>query len=69
MSNQFCSCDDHAEGGITVDDAVCLAKRLRELGIDLVDCSSGGGVAWQKITVKEGYQVFLLGVFIVGFCV
>lgn len=31
-----------AEGGWTGDDTVEFAKRLRELGVDVVDCSSGG---------------------------
>lgn len=36
------SATDWVEGGWTVDDSVELAKILKEAGIDLVDCSSGG---------------------------
>jgi len=33
---------DGIEGGWTMDDSVTLAKALGEVGIDVVDCSSGG---------------------------
>jgi 2,4-dienoyl-CoA reductase-like NADH-dependent reductase (Old Yellow Enzyme family) len=48
---------DWAEGGWTLDDSVVLAGRLREEGVDLVDCSSGGLVAHAKVEVGPGYQV------------
>lgn len=38
------SATDWADGGWTVEDAVRLAALLAERGVDLVDCSSGGGV-------------------------
>jgi 2,4-dienoyl-CoA reductase-like NADH-dependent reductase (Old Yellow Enzyme family) len=34
-----------------------LVKTLKPLGVDLVDCSSGGNVALAKIPVGPGYQV------------
>ena len=34
-----------------------LAKTLKPLGVDLIDCSSGGNVARAKIPVGPGYQV------------
>ena len=34
-----------------------LCKRLRDLGIDLIDCSSGGLVPHAKIELGPGYQV------------
>ncbi len=34
-----------------------LARRLRQHGVDLVDCSSGGAVHDQQIVVGPGYQV------------
>jgi len=34
-----------------------LARSLRTLGVDLVDCSSGGNVADAKIPMGPGYQV------------
>jgi 2,4-dienoyl-CoA reductase-like NADH-dependent reductase (Old Yellow Enzyme family) len=51
------SCTDWKEGGWDVDQSVELARRLRGLGVDLVDCSSGGAVSDAKIPVGPGYQV------------
>jgi 2,4-dienoyl-CoA reductase-like NADH-dependent reductase (Old Yellow Enzyme family) len=36
------SANDWVDGGWTLDDSVTLAKTLKPLGVDLVDCSSGG---------------------------
>ncbi|MCP1337259.1 NADH:flavin oxidoreductase/NADH oxidase [Futiania mangrovi] len=52
------SCDDWADGGFTIDDAVMVAKKLKARGdVDLVDCSGGGMSPDQKIPVFPGYQV------------
>ena len=51
------SASDWVEGGWTVDDSVQLAKLLRNRGIDLIDCSSGGNVPNVKIPIAPGYQV------------
>ncbi|HVW09415.1 MAG TPA: NADH:flavin oxidoreductase/NADH oxidase [Bryobacteraceae bacterium] len=51
------SATDWAEGGWDADQSVLLAKVLREEGVDLIDCSSGGLVAHAKIPVAPGYQV------------
>ncbi|MBS1500886.1 MAG: NADPH dehydrogenase NamA [Bacteroidetes bacterium] len=51
------SSTDWTEGGWTGDDSAQLAKYLKEKGVDLVDCSSGGNVAAAKIPLKPGYQV------------
>src|SRR4029079_11401234 len=51
------SATDWKAGGWDLDQAVELARRLREHGIDLVDCSSGGAVHDQQIVVGPGYQV------------
>jgi 2,4-dienoyl-CoA reductase-like NADH-dependent reductase (Old Yellow Enzyme family) len=48
---------DWAPGGLTVDDAVAVAKGLDGHGVDLFDVSSGGLVAAQQIEVGPGYQV------------
>ena len=48
---------DWAPGGLTVDDAVAVARGLAGHGVDLFDMSSGGLVAEQKIEVGPGYQV------------
>lgn len=36
------SCVDGAEGGWSMDDSVVLAGRLKQAGVDVIDCSSGG---------------------------
>lgn len=51
------SATDWAEGGWDADQSVVLAKRLKEIGIDLIDVSSGGLVPKAKIPVGKGYQV------------
>src|SRR5579883_1521329 len=50
------SATDWAEGGWTVADSVELARCIRQLGVDLIDCSSGGAVPHQKIELGPGYQ-------------
>lgn len=51
------SATDWVEGGWSLEDSVWLSARLAELGIDLVDCSSGGLVPNASISVEPGYQV------------
>jgi 2,4-dienoyl-CoA reductase-like NADH-dependent reductase (Old Yellow Enzyme family) len=51
------SASDWTEGGWNADDSVALAKILKDKGVDLVDCSSGGNVPHAKIPVGPGYQV------------
>jgi 2,4-dienoyl-CoA reductase-like NADH-dependent reductase (Old Yellow Enzyme family) len=51
------SSTDWVEGGWDIEQAVELARILRALGVDLVDCSSGGNVADAKIPMAPGYQV------------
>jgi len=51
------SATDWMEGGWTPDDSVVLSKKLGSLGVDLIDCSSGGNVPNAKIPVGPGYQV------------
>jgi 2,4-dienoyl-CoA reductase-like NADH-dependent reductase (Old Yellow Enzyme family) len=48
---------DWAEGGWDADQSVELACRLRALGIDLIDVSSGGLIPRARIPVGKGYQV------------
>jgi 2,4-dienoyl-CoA reductase-like NADH-dependent reductase (Old Yellow Enzyme family) len=47
---------DHVEGGLTVEDAVAVARAAKALGVDVVDCSSGGNAPAQ-IPLSPGYQV------------
>jgi 2,4-dienoyl-CoA reductase-like NADH-dependent reductase (Old Yellow Enzyme family) len=51
------SATDWAEGGWNLDQSVELAKRVRAMGIDLIDSSSGGLTLDQKIELRPGYQV------------
>jgi 2,4-dienoyl-CoA reductase-like NADH-dependent reductase (Old Yellow Enzyme family) len=51
------SCSDWTEGGWTIEESVALARDLRGLGVDAIDCSSGGNVPKAKIPVGPGYQV------------
>ncbi|HEY2360562.1 MAG TPA: NADH:flavin oxidoreductase/NADH oxidase [Candidatus Angelobacter sp.] len=51
------SATDWTEGGWTPEESVELAKTIQPLGVDLIDCSSGGNVARAKIPVGPGYQV------------
>jgi 2,4-dienoyl-CoA reductase-like NADH-dependent reductase (Old Yellow Enzyme family) len=44
-------------GGWSIDDSVALAKQLVPLGVDLIDCSSGGAVPNVSIPAGPGYQV------------
>ena len=51
------SASEWAPGGFELDDAVAFARELKALGVDLVDCSSGGNAADQQIPPTAGYQV------------
>ena len=51
------SATDWAEGGWEVCDSVELARKVKPLGVDLIDCSSGGMVPWAKISPGPGFQV------------
>jgi 2,4-dienoyl-CoA reductase-like NADH-dependent reductase (Old Yellow Enzyme family) len=51
------SATDWVEGGWTPDETVELARGLRGLGVDLVDCSSGGLVPSARVPAAPGYQV------------
>lgn len=51
------SATDWMEGGWSPEDSVALAKLLKALGVDVVDCSSGGVIPQAKIPVGPGYQV------------
>ena len=51
------SATDHADGGFTPEEAATVAGWATEHGADLIDVSSGGLVAHQRIDVFPGYQV------------
>jgi 2,4-dienoyl-CoA reductase-like NADH-dependent reductase (Old Yellow Enzyme family) len=50
------SATDWIDGGWDIQQAVELARHLKELGADLIDCSSGGNVLHAKVPVGPGYQ-------------
>lgn len=51
------SATDWADGGWDLAQSIELCRRLKEIGIDLVDCSSGGNVHDAKMKLGPGYQV------------
>ena len=50
------SATDWVDGGWDIEQSVELARQLKPLGVDLIDCSSGGNVATAKIPIGAGYQ-------------
>ena len=50
------SATDWIEGGWDVNETVKLARQLKPIGVDLVDCSSGGNVPHANIPAGPGYQ-------------
>ena len=55
------SATDWVEDGWNPDETVELAKRLKTLGVDLIDVSSGGTAANAEIPVGPGYQTEFAG--------
>ncbi|WP_292775984.1 NADH:flavin oxidoreductase/NADH oxidase [Microbacterium sp. UBA6741] len=51
------SATDHADGGFTPEEAAIVGDWAAQRGADLIDVSSGGLVAHQRISVFPGYQV------------
>jgi 2,4-dienoyl-CoA reductase-like NADH-dependent reductase (Old Yellow Enzyme family) len=51
------SATDWYEGGWDLAQTMALCRELKAIGVDLVDCSSGGNVHDQKIVLGPGYQV------------
>jgi len=51
------SATEWVPGGWTIEDSIELARRVAPLGVDLIDCSSGGNSPVAKIPVGPGYQV------------
>ena len=48
---------DWVEGGFDIESAVVLAKMLKEAGVSLIDCSSGGIAPNAKMNIYYGYQL------------
>lgn len=51
------SSTDWTADGWQIEDSIHLATALRDVGVDLIDCSSGGTVPKAAIPVGAGYQV------------
>jgi 2,4-dienoyl-CoA reductase-like NADH-dependent reductase (Old Yellow Enzyme family) len=51
------SATDWAQGGWDLPQTVELARRLRDRGVDLVDCSAGGLVHSARMPTGPGFQV------------
>jgi 2,4-dienoyl-CoA reductase-like NADH-dependent reductase (Old Yellow Enzyme family) len=50
------SSTDWVDGGWDLEQSIELSRRLKTLGVDLIDCSSGGLVPHVKIPLGPGYQ-------------
>jgi 2,4-dienoyl-CoA reductase-like NADH-dependent reductase (Old Yellow Enzyme family) len=50
------SCTDWTDGGWDLSQSIELSHRLKENGVDLIDCSSGGLVPYAQIPAGPGYQ-------------
>jgi 2,4-dienoyl-CoA reductase-like NADH-dependent reductase (Old Yellow Enzyme family) len=51
---------DGLDGGWTIEDSVELAKRLKSIGVDVIDCSSGGlmgSATAARVKRFPGFQV------------
>ncbi len=51
------SATDWVDGGWDIEQSVDLSRRLKQRGVDLIDCSSGGNVSGARIPLGPGYQV------------
>ena len=51
------SATDWTDGGWDLEQTVKLSQELHTLGVDLVECSSGGNVANARIPLRPGYQI------------
>ncbi|SRR5579883_2177077 len=50
------SATDWVENGWDIEQSIALSNKLKSLGVDLIDCSSGGIVPHVKIPSGPGYQ-------------
>ena len=51
------SVTDWAQEGWDLQQSLVLCQELKKIGVDLIDCSSGGLVPHAKIPAEPGYQV------------
>jgi anthraniloyl-CoA monooxygenase len=50
------SATDWAEGGLSDEDSLVIARELKNAGVDLIDVSTGQTVAWQKPVYGRMWQ-------------
>jgi len=50
------SATDWAENGWEIEQSIALSDKLKSLGVELIDCSSGGLLPGVKVPVEPGYQ-------------
>ena len=50
------SASDWVEGGWDIEQSVELSRHLKDIGVDLIDCSSGGLVPTAQIPAGPGFQ-------------
>ncbi|MBE9008445.1 NADPH dehydrogenase NamA [Fortiea sp. LEGE XX443] len=50
------SATDWRDKGWDIEQSVALSDKLKSLGVDLIDCSSGGIIPGINIPIKPGYQ-------------
>jgi 2,4-dienoyl-CoA reductase-like NADH-dependent reductase (Old Yellow Enzyme family) len=53
------SVKDWVDGGFDIEDAIEVAKALKDVGVAYLCCSSGGNSPLQKLPTGPGYQVHL----------
>lgn len=51
------SATDWTSGGWNLEQSLVFAREMKAIGVDLVDCSSGGNVPGAQIPIGPGYQV------------
>jgi len=51
------SATDWVEGGWDIDQSCVLGRQLKEIGVDLIDCSSGFAVPDEPVPFGPGFQV------------
>ncbi|HEY2649569.1 MAG TPA: NADPH dehydrogenase NamA [Puia sp.] len=51
------SCTDYSPDGWDIVSSVLLSAMVKQMGVDLIDCSSGGLIPNVRIPLEPGYQV------------
>ena len=51
------SASEYVDGGMDLEQSIQLCKWLKDIGVDMIDASSGGNSPAQKMELYPGYQV------------